>query len=77
MNEKEKMVNCNNTIERFIKVKCISERSSFKNQIIIGKVYIIDRDSLYIDNDGDIYIDVYEVNYNLIGRMNINHFVVD
>ena len=59
----------------FIPVKCQSIRNSVPFQIKIGEWYFLNRKSMIIDRDGDIFIDVYDTLYHNIGRMNINHFI--
>lgn len=54
-------------------VICISVRTSMPNQISIGKYYMIDQSSIWIDGDGDAYGDVYE-NGSKIGQMLLSHF---
>lgn len=63
------------TTTRFIPVKCISIRKAFKNQIDVDKEYKIDKGSLHVDKEGDIYVDVYGTDFKFIAHMNINHFV--
>lgn len=63
------------TTTRFIPVKCVSNRKAFESQIVIGEKYRIDKGSLHIDGDGDVFVDVYGFGYNFIAHMNINHFV--
>lgn len=59
----------------FIPVKCQSIRNSVPFQIKIGKRYLLNRESMTIDRDGDIFVDVYDTEYHNIGRMKIDHFV--
>lgn len=63
------------TTARFIPVKCVSVRNSFPGQLIVGEKYRIDKGSLYIDCDGDVFVNVYGFDYKFIALMNINHFV--
>lgn len=58
----------------FIPVKCQSIRNSVPSQIKVGERYFLNRESMTIDRDGDIFIDVYDTLYHNIGRMNISHF---
>lgn len=63
---------------RYVPVKCISERKSFANNIIIGENYRIDKYSLRIYSDGNSFVDVYGFDYKFICHMNVNnmnHFV--
>lgn len=63
------------TTTRFIPVKCVSVRGTFPDQIVLGERYRIDKGSLYIDNDGDAFANIYGFDYKFICCMNINHFV--
>lgn len=62
------------TNSNFIPVKCQSIRNSVPFQIKVGERYFLNRESMTIDRDGDIFIDVYDTLYHNIGRMNISHF---
>ena len=63
------------TTARFIPVKCVSTQKVFENQVIVGEKYRIDKGSLYIDCDGNVFVNVYGFDYKFIALMNINHFV--
>lgn len=63
------------TTTRFIPVKCVSVRNSFPGQLIVGEKYRIDKGSLHIDYDGDVFVDVYGFDFKFIAHMNMNHFV--
>ena len=63
------------TTSRFITVKCISTRKAFENQVTVGKEYRVDKGSLHIDCDGDVFVDVHGLDFKFIAHMNINHFV--
>ena len=63
-----------------MKVICISERKGkyIKNGklscIKKGEFYHIDRESIWIDCDGDAYGEVYSTNNDYIGQMLLSHF---
>lgn len=63
------------TTARFIPVECVSVRNSFPGQLIVGEKYRIDKGSLHIDCDGDVFVDVYGFDFKFIAHMNMNHFV--
>ena len=60
--------------ESMIKVKCISERTGVVTQLKIGKKYMIDKNSIWIDCDGDSYGTVYDMFSRRIGVMKLSHF---
>lgn len=60
-------------MENMMNVVCINERRGRPGQITVGKEYTIDRDSIYIDCDGDVYGEVYLGKW-CVGRMNLSHF---
>ena len=52
-----------------------SERKGY-NKLVIGNKYLLDRDSIYIDFDGDAFADVYEdENSRKIGMYQLSHFM--
>lgn len=55
-------------------VICRSIRKSNPNQIVVGRLYIIDKLSIYIDSDGDAYGTVYDQDENVVGQMLLSHF---
>lgn len=66
--------NCNFLEISKMPVICRSIRESNLNQIVIDRLYIIDRDSIWIDKDGDAYGTVYDQDGNRIGIMLLSHF---
>ena len=55
-------------------VECIKDRE-IADPITVGSYYHIETDSLYIEDDGTAYADVYnEENTEKIGRYSINIF---
>ena len=56
-------------------VTCISERETNKGQITIGKKYMIDRLSIWIDRDGDAYGEVFGMDGYRVGDMLLRHFM--
>lgn len=58
-------------------VRCISERKTNPEQIKVGLIYFIDEDSIYTDNEGDTYADVYSdrSKEHLVGKLLKKHFV--
>lgn len=58
----------------FIPVRCISTRDSKPDQIEVGRAYIIDRLSIWLDADGDAYGVVYDIARNRVGQMLLSHF---
>lgn len=56
-----------------ITVECISIRDSVPEIIKVGNKYKIDTDTLYIDEDGDAFVEVYE-NHTKVGRFSLKHF---
>lgn len=60
---------------KFMPVQCISERKGY-NKLVIGNKYLLDRDSIYIDFEGDAFADVYEdENSRKIGMYQLSHFM--
>ena len=63
-----------------MKVICISERKSKYiekgelSRIKKGEVYYVNRESIWVDCDGDAYGEVYSTNNEYIGQMLLNHF---
>ena len=57
-----------------MKVICISERKSLQAQIKKGDFYKIDRNSIWIDSDGDCYGSVYTESGEYIAQMLLKHF---
>lgn len=57
-------------------VRCISERKTMPQQLVLGKKYWIDDSTTWKDSDGDEYAQVYldESKENLIGDMCTSHF---
>lgn len=55
-------------------VVCRTIRESKPDQIVIDRAYVIDKDSIWIDRDGDSYGTVYDTNGNRIGQMLLSHF---
>ena len=56
-------------------VECISERETMPGQITVGEKYWIDRDSIFIDQDGDAYGTVYSTSESKrIGVLKLSHF---
>ena len=57
---------------KLIAVTCISERKNW-DEPVVGNTYLIDTDSLYIDYEGDTYVDVYDI--EKIGMLKASHFM--
>ena len=57
-----------------MKVICISERKSHFSQIEKGQFYKIDRQSIWIDSDGDAYGSVYDESGVFVAQMLLKHF---
>ena len=57
-------------------VKCISERESMPEQIIVGRFYWMDETTKWKDSDGDEYAQIYtdELRQNRVGDMLCKHF---
>jgi len=57
------------------KVLCLTARPD-SDQVVPGKTYYIDRQSIYGDSDGDWYADIYryDTKTDHIGRLKLNHF---
>lgn len=57
-------------------VKCITERTSIPEQIIVDKKYWIDETTEYKDCDGDEYAEVYldEAKKHRVGMIQTKHF---
>lgn len=57
------------------RVLCLTARSG-SEQVVPGKTYYIDKQSIYGDNDGDWYVDIYryDTKAGYIGRLKLNHF---
>ena len=63
-----------NIMENMMDVVCIEKRESNINQIIEGDYYYIDRNSIWIDSDGDAYGEVYNDRGEDIGQLKLSHF---
>lgn len=57
-----------------LEVKCIKTRNNFPNQIIKGQRYILDRMTVWMDEDGDAFGMFYDMNGNRIGQLLLSHF---
>lgn len=55
-------------------VVCRTERESNPNQIKVGRGYLINKNSIWIDGDGDSYGKVYDLKGNYVGQMLLSHF---
>lgn len=57
-------------------VRCISERKSMPDQLVVGKKYWIDESTAWKDSDGDEYAQVYldEDKQYRVGDMLTSHF---
>lgn len=57
-------------------VRCITERTVNKSQVVVGGYYYIDTTTEYTDPDGDKFAEIYEDDKkeSYIGRLNTNHF---
>lgn len=62
--------------DRFMVVECIGVSKVFKGRVNVGERYLIDRDSIYIDHDGDVFGSVYKMDDHLvsIGNMYLKNF---
>lgn len=58
----------------FLAVRCISDRSEMPGQIEVGHAYLIEKDSIWLDADGDVYGTVYDTSWNRVGQMLLSHF---
>ncbi len=61
-------------LSKWMHVRCRSIRDTFPNQIEVGQSYFIERETIYIDEDGDAYGLVYDIDFNLIGNIKLAHF---
>lgn len=57
-------------------VRCISERMTMPEQIVVGKKYWIDDSTVWKDSDGNEYAQVYldEAKEHIVGNMLTSHF---
>ena len=55
------------------RVMCRSIRETSPNQIAVGKEYMLDKASIWIDSDGDSYGVIYD-NEKKVGQMKLSHF---
>lgn len=65
---------------RWLHVICISKRDSLPNQLNVGDKYLIDRLTIWIDRDGDVYGFAYLDKNNspeYIGQVKLSHFKGD
>ncbi len=60
--------------ENFLPVICRSPRVTCANQLKVGEHYYIDRNTLYIDRDGDAYATVLKEDGLEVGNMLLSHF---
>ncbi len=56
-------------------VICISERKSMPGQIVVGERYTLDRQTIYIDSDGDAFGVFYDARRNRVGNLRLSHFM--
>ena len=68
------MINIEDTIttKRFIRLRCVKERNG--ESIHVGEVVYGDITSLYIDTDGDVYMEVRDAFGTLLGVKNLKRF---
>lgn len=55
-------------------VICISVRADQPDQLIVGRKYKLDIDSIFGDIDGDWYGTIYEMDGTKVGFMMLKHF---
>ena len=58
----------------YMNVSCISVRNSLENQVSVGNSYILDRSTIWIDSDGDVYGVIYTPDMKRVGQMLLKHF---
>lgn len=59
---------------KYMKVQCISIGKHIFSLVQLGKIYFMDRDTLYIDMDGKVYGTVYDESMKKIGKLPHVHF---
>lgn len=60
-----------------MKVMCIQERQGgIPDETKVGEIYYVDRDSIYLDSDGDAYGEVFadKERHILLGNKRLNRF---
>lgn len=62
------------TIKKYVRILCIKERPSCIDGIHKGEVVYADITSLYIDSDGDTFMEVYDSFGRYIGMCNMKRF---
>lgn len=61
-------------MKKYIKLQCIKERSDVINLIRKGEFAYADITSVYINSDGDTFMQVYDSFGKFIGNCNMNRF---
>lgn len=61
-------------MQRYIRIQCIQERTNFALTIHKGEVVYADLSSLYIDSDGDTFMEVYDSFGKYMGNCNMKRF---
>lgn len=69
MNTNEKV-----TIRKYMRLLCIEERPNWALSIHKGEIVYADITSLYIDSDGDSFMQVYDAFGNCRGNCNMKRF---
>ena len=61
-------------MQKYIKIQCIQERSNTVNFIHKGEIAYADITTMYIDPDGDVFMEVYDSFGMRIGNCNMRRF---
>lgn len=61
-------------MQRYIRIQCIQERPNLTATIHKGEVVYADLSSLYIDSDGDTFMEVYDAFGRYMGNCNMKRF---
>lgn len=63
-------------LNRFMPAECIGVSEIFKDRVTVGMKYLVDRYSIYMDHDGDVFGAVYnpESMKSPIGTMYLKNF---
>lgn len=61
-------------MQKYMKVQCIKERPNVTNFIHEGEIAYADITTMYIDPDGDVFMEIYDTFGMRIGNCNMKRF---
>lgn len=60
-----------------ISARCVTRSKCLPEQIKVGDQYLVATRSIYVDNNGDVYGQVYTLAQEPVGQLKMNHFVFE